>query len=308
MDVVSVGHASVDLVRVAGTERRQLGGAAIYSALAAKIFSRVGVVTRVGADFPAEFYSVLRGAGVDTSGIRQVRGRSTSFEIEYDGAGQAHYRSYQLGVGVHLRPGDIPERYLTAKAFHIAPMAASKQRSFLEHLREHTYALVSLNTHVAYFQRYRRELLQLIGEVDIFTINDEEAMRLTGTRSLEHAINALKKLRHNIVVVTMGVYGSIILEGGEVSFSPSVVQRRIVDLTGCGDAFAGAFVASYLSTDNAVKAANIANSVAAINASDWYFRAIARLRFQSLEAFQEFVVARQRRLSKNQRSLEHFIG
>ncbi|WP_457555973.1 carbohydrate kinase family protein [Candidatus Pyrohabitans sp.] len=307
MDVVTVGHASVDLVRAGGGERLQLGGAAIYSALAAKIFSRAGIVTRVGRDFPREFYSVLRSAGVDVAGVKQVHGKSTSFEIEYDGAGQAHYKSYRLGVGVYLRPGDIPERYLTARAFHIAPMAASKQRSFLEHVREHTYALVSLNTHVAYFQRYRRELLRLIGEVDIFTINDDEAMRLTCTRSLEHALNALKKLKHNIVVVTMGVYGSMILEGGEVSFSPSVIQRRIVDLTGCGDAFAGAFLASYLRTENAVKAANIANSVAAINASDWYFRALARLRFQSLEAFQEFVVARQRRLSKNQRSLEHFI-
>jgi sugar/nucleoside kinase (ribokinase family) len=307
MDIVAIGHASVDLVRISGEEKNQLGGAAVYSALAAKIFSHAGVVTRVGIDFPGEFFSLLKKAGVDTSGIKQVQGKSTSFEIEYDDNGQAHYKSYNLGVGIHIRPKDIPRSYLTAKAFHIAPMAASKQHSFVSYLREHTYSLISLNTHVAYFQRYKKELLDLIGEVDIFTINDDEAMRLTGTRSLEHAINALKKLKHSIIVVTMGVYGSIILEHGEVSFSPSVIQRRIVDLTGCGDAFAGSFLASYLKTENAVKAANIANSVAAINASDWNFRALARLSFPSLEAFQEFVVARQRRLSKNQRSLEHFM-
>jgi sugar/nucleoside kinase (ribokinase family) len=308
MDVVAIGHASVDVVRISGREKNQLGGAAVYSALAAKIFSSAGVVTRVGTDFPARFYSLLRRAGVDTSGIKQVRGESTRFEIEYDNNGHANYTGYRLGVGIHLRPSDMPRHYLTAKAFHIAPLAATKQHSFVNYLREHTYGLISLNTHAAYFQRYRRELLRLIGEVDIFTINDDEAMRLTGTRSLEHAITALKKLKHSIIVVTMGVYGSIILEHGEVSFSPSVIQRRIVDLTGCGDAFAGAFLASYLKTENAVKSANIANSVAAINASDWNFRAIAKLRFSSIEAFQEFVVARQRRLSKNQRSLEHFMG
>ncbi|WP_456475672.1 carbohydrate kinase family protein [Candidatus Pyrohabitans sp.] len=308
MDVVAIGHASVDQVRISGEQKNQLGGAAIYSALGAKIFSRAGVVTRVGTDFPDEFLSLLQKAGVDTTGVKRIKGRSTSFEIDYDENGQAYYRTYRLGVGIHIRPPDIPKGYLTARAFHIAPMAASKQHSFVKYLRERTYGLISLNTHAAYFQRYRKELIELIGEVDIFTINDDEAMRLTATRSLEHAINALKKVNHSIIVVTMGVYGSIILERGEVSFSPSVVQRSIVDLTGCGDAFAGSFLSSYLRTENAVKAANIANSVAAINASDWNFRALSRLSFPSLEAFQEFVVARQRRLSKNQRSLEHFLG
>ncbi len=307
MDFVSIGHASVDRVEINGRRRKQLGGASIYSALAAGIFVKAGVVSRVGEDFPKKFFRELEELGIDTAGIKQVQGKSTFFEITYEDV-RAIYTAYSLGVGVHISPKDMPRRYLTAKAFHIAPMAATKQRSFVEFLRENSYGLISLNTHAAYFSKYRRELLELIPKVDIFTINDEEAMLLTKTRSLEQAISFFQRHEHNIVVITMGVYGSVVIERGEINFSPSVIQHRVVDLTGCGDAYAGSFLAVYMLTENPLKAANIANSVASINASDWNFSAIKNLRFfKNLEAFQKFVVLRQRRLSKSQRSLEHFL-
>jgi len=306
MDVVSVGHTSVDRVEVEGVQKRQLGGASIYSALAAGIFTDTGVVSRVGRDFPRNYFRKLKSLGIGTGGIKQSSGRSTYFDIAYTREHQAVYRKYSLGVGLHLTPRDFPTHYLKARGFHIAPMAASKQKSFVDYLREKTYGLISLNTHAAYFSRYRSELLKLISMVDVFTINDEEAMQLTKTKSIEQAINYFRKLSSGIVVITMGVYGSVVI-GEDINFSPSVIQQSVVDLTGCGDAYAGSFLATYLLTDNALKAANIANSVASINASDWNFEAIKSLSFGSLESFQKYVVLRQKRMSKMQRSLEHFM-
>ncbi len=306
MDAVTVGHTSIDRVKLRGRERLQAGGAAVYSALAAKTFCRCGIVSRVGSDYPGSFLRELERWGVDTSGIKRVSGKSTRFEIEYTPSGQAHYTGYHLGAGRSLKKEDIPSRYLTAKAYHIAPMSPKKQKDFVEYLREHTYSIISLNTHVSYFKNHRREVMELIGMVDIFTLNDHEAMRLTLSPSLEHAISTLKKQKHGIIVVTLGMYGSIVLENGEVSFSPSVVQSRVVDLTGCGDAFAGAFLASYIETEDAVKSANIANSIAAINASDWSFRAISALRFRSIEAFQRYVVFRQLMQGERQSNLDSF--
>lgn len=305
MDVVTIGHASLDRVKTGGSENIQLGGAAVYSAMAAKIFSDTGIVSRVGRNFPAEFYLLLRKAGIDTFGLKKVSGKSTSFSIEYDKDGAAKYNSYELNVGIHIRPEDIPNSYLRAKAFHIAPMAASKQKIFLEFLRKNSNAPVSLNTHIGYFLKYKKEIAELISGVDVFTINDEEAMRLTGTRSIEHSLNALKRIEHKLIIVTMGVYGSIVIEK-EITFFPSVYQAKTVDLTGCGDAFAGSFISSYLKTRDALKSANIANSVASIVATDWNFQAIKNLKFKSLEKFQEFIVSKLRR-RKTQRGMEHFF-
>lgn len=307
MDVVTIGHASIDLVKYRGNAKTQLGGAAIYSAMASKIFSKTGVVSRVGRDFPGEFYSVLREAGIYTYGLKKTRGRSTSFTIEYDDYGVAHYTSYDLNVGVYIRPKDIPTDYLRAKAFHLAPMAATKQKLFIDFLRRNSKAKISMNTHIGYFQRYRRKLMELIPLVDVFTLNDEEAKALTREKSLNRSINALRKTPHNEIIITTGPGASIILEDGEISISHSQYQPRIIDLTGCGDAFAGAYISSYLKAKDALKAASIANSVASIAATDWNFRAIKNLRFSSLDSFQEYVVARQRKLKERQRSIEHFF-
>ena len=308
MDVVTIGHTSVDRVKIGGTRNVQLGGAAVYSAMAAKIFSDTGIVSRVGGDFTPDFEKTLTRAGIDTSGLKKVKGKSTYFSIDYDKHGGATYRDYNLNVGIHIRPTDMPESYLDAKAFHIAPMSASKQSSFLELLKKKSpEAFISLNTHEGYFARYRKDILKLISKVDVFTINDEEATLLTGTKRPEFAIKVLKKTKHNLIIVTIGVTGCVVIKEGETNFFPSVYQADIVDLTGCGDAFAGSFISSYIKTHDELKSANIANSVASINATGWNFKATGNLKFKTLEKFQEFVFSRQRKLQKHQWSIEHFF-
>ncbi len=308
MDIVTIGHTSIDRVKIGGTKNVQLGGAAVYSAMATKIFSDTGLVSRVGEDFTPDFEAILKKAGIDTTGLKKVRGRSSYFAIDYDKYGGATYRDYNLNVGIHIRPEDVPESYLGAKAFHIAPMSASKQMHFLDLLRKRSpEALISLNTHVGYFPRYKKDIIKLISKVDIFTLNDEEATKLTGTKRVEFAVNVLKKTKHRLIIVTIGVIGCVIIKDGEINFFPSVYQPEIVDLTGCGDAFAGSFISSYIKTHDELKSANIANSVASITATGWNFKAIGSLKFKTLENFQKFVFSRQKKLQKHQWSIEHFF-
>jgi sugar/nucleoside kinase (ribokinase family) len=308
MDVVTIGHTSADRVTIGGKRNIQLGGAAVYSAMASKIFSDTGIVSRVGEDFTPNFEKLLKRAGIDTHGLKKVKGKSSYFSIDYDKYGGATYRDYGINVGIHIRPQDVPGLYLNAKAFHIAPMSASKQNNFLKFIRKKSKdAFVSLNTHQGYFARYKKDITKLISKVDVFTINDEEATMLTGTKRPEFAIKVLKKAKHNLIIVTIGVTGCVVIKEGETNFFPSVYQPDIVDLTGCGDAFAGSFISSYIKTRDELKSANIANSVASINATGWNFKAISSLAFKTLESFQEFVFSRQRKLQKHQWSIEHFF-
>jgi sugar/nucleoside kinase (ribokinase family) len=80
-----------------------------------------------------------------------------------------------------------------------------------------------------------------------------------------------------------------------------------LDLTGCGDSFAGSFLSSFLKTGDPYKAANIANSVASLCATGWNFLPLKPLEFKSLERFQLFITSRQRRLKKKQKMLESFF-
>ncbi|RLF60448.1 MAG: hypothetical protein DRN25_02640, partial [Thermoplasmata archaeon] len=257
MDVVTIGHVSIDKVKINEKEKTQLGGAAVYSAMAAKIFAHTGVVSRVGEDFPYRFLALLKKYGINIEGLKKVRGRSTNFKIEYDEDGIAKYTEYKLNVGKYIRPSDIPKTYLKAEAFHLAPMAATKQQKFIDFLKKRG-GIISLNTHIGFLPRYRRKLLELIPQVDIFTLNEEEALKITNAKRLEYAIKFLKKIEHEFIIVTLGVIGSVVIDK-DVTFFPSVYQPKVIDLTGCGDAFAGAFLASFIRTKDPLKSANIAN-------------------------------------------------
>ncbi len=307
LDTVTIGHTSIDQIEINGKVTKQLGGAAVYSAMAAKTFGKTGIVSRVGMDFPPKFLKILTESHVSTTGIRKINGKSTLFEIEYDGAGAAHYKGFKLNAGRNIQPKDIPLSFLSARGFHIAPMNPGKQRRIVDFLREKSYAVVSLNTYMGYARPHKKALLDLMGKVDIFTINDDEAMVLSDAKTFEHALKELKKIPHNNVIITMGVFGSIVLSDGEINFFPAVYQEKIADLTGCGDSFAGSFLSSYLKTGDPYKAANIANSVAGLNATDWNYQATKPLEFQSLEKFQLFMTSRQRRLKKKQKMIEAYF-
>lgn len=304
MDVVTIGHVSIDKVRINEKEKIQLGGAAVYSAMAAKIFAHTGVVSRVGEDFPYRFLALLKKYGINIEGLKKVRGRSTNFKIEYDEDGIAKYTEYKLNVGKYIRPSDIPKTYLKAEAFHLAPMAATKQQKFIDFLKKRG-GIISLNTHIGFLPRYRRKLLELIPQVDIFTLNEEEALKITNAKRLEYAIKFLKKIEHEFIIVTLGVIGSVVIDK-DVTFFPSVYQPKVIDLTGCGDAFAGAFLASFIRTKDPLKSANIANSVASLVASNWNFKEIKNLKFFSLDRFQEYIFSRQRKIRKMQFSIDSF--
>lgn len=307
LDTVTIGHTSIDQIEINGTITKQLGGAAVYSAMAAKTFGETGIVSRVGRDFPPKFLRVLTESRIGTTGVRKINGNSTLFEIEYDRNGAAHYKGFKLNAGRNIQPKDIPRSFLNARGFHIAPMNPGKQRRIVDFLREKSYAIVSLNTYMGYAKPYKKALLDLMGKVDIFSINDDEAMILSDAKTFEHALKKLKKTPHNSVIITMGVFGSIVLSEGEINFFPAVYQEKIVDLTGCGDSFAGSFLSAYLKTGDLYKAANIANSMAGLNATDWNYQAIRTLEFKSLERFQLFMTSRQRRLKKKQKMIEAFL-
>src|SRR5205085_10989454 len=80
MSVTVVGSIAFDAVTTPfGSRERMLGGSAVHFALAASFFDVVHVVGPVGDDFGEAEYDVLRGRGVEISGIERVAGGRTFF-------------------------------------------------------------------------------------------------------------------------------------------------------------------------------------------------------------------------------------
>ncbi|TAG00815.1 MAG: carbohydrate kinase family protein [Betaproteobacteria bacterium] len=78
------------------------------------------------------------------------------------------------------------------------------------------------------------EIVELIGLADFLTVNDYEAEMITQKtgRKIESFAPSLKAL-----IVTLGAQGSRIYSGGTIVDVPVVPAEKLVDPTGCGDAF-----------------------------------------------------------------------
>ncbi|MDM9621661.1 2-dehydro-3-deoxygluconokinase [Rhizobium sp. AC44/96] len=91
---------------------------------------------------------------------------------------------------------------------------------------------------------------------------DDEAAHF-GDVSIEATIERYRALGATSVVVKNGADGVTLSFGGTVSFVAAEKVEQVVDTTSAGDSFNGAFLASYLRTNDATQAARAAAKVAA---------------------------------------------
>jgi ribokinase len=88
--------------------------------------------------------------------------------------------------------------------------------------------------------------LPFLGRLDVLVVNETEAADLLGYAvsgaNSDDAATALAALGPDTVVITLGAAGAVILHHGQTASYPAP-SVEVVDTTGAGDAFCGAFAA-----------------------------------------------------------------
>ena len=67
-------------------------------------------------------------------------------------------------------------------------------------------------------------------------------------------------------------------------------SRHVVDTTGAGDVWCGAFVAAYKLTDDLMKSVTIASILSSLKCSGWNFQKLINLRFRKPEDVIEYII------------------
>ncbi len=99
--------------------------------------------------------------------------------------------------------------------------------------------------------------------VDIFLPNKEEGAVLTGASEPEEIAKRLAELYPGaMIILKLDADGALLLIDGEPHVVPPATNN-LVDATGAGDSFAGAFLARYLTGTPTLEAARLATGVAA---------------------------------------------
>jgi len=247
VDLVVMGHVSVDTIIFPGGRRMEMpgGAAAAVATSAAQAGARVGLVTRIGEDFPREWLERLA-QYVDVRGVQVLPGKTIHIRMIYyeDGSVDA---PVEMGVARRMGETPIPDEYLTAKLFHIAPIPPEEQLKALKRLEGKR---ISLDFNPTYMEDYRtkRDLLkEIVGRVEVLFPNEREAVTITGEGDVKRAAETLHEWGAGLVVITRGERGVLLYNGEEFLEFPAlpIGENEVTDPTGAGDAFAGGFLAGY---------------------------------------------------------------
>jgi sugar/nucleoside kinase (ribokinase family) len=220
---------------------------------------------------------------------------STRFHIRYDRRWEAHYLKADQGAGSRITSRRISDKWLRHKSiFHISPMRPANVIKILEKIKQKSpETQVSVNTWINYIRegpRNRRILKDIALKADFFIVNDTEAKALAQTDSISSAVRLLKAKR---LIVTLGNLGAIISgDNVDLQMVPALTlpPDRVVDTTGAGDVWCGAFLATYNLTEDFIKSVSAASTISSIKCSDWGFQNLINLHFKEPNDVIEFVM------------------
>lgn len=108
-----------------------------------------------------------------------------------------------------------------------------------------------------------KELERAISLTDVFIPCKAAAAELLGTEKIEDHVDELRKYGPDIVAVTLGERGCIVLNEEERHIVPGF-EVEVVDSTGAGDAFHGGFVYGLLNGLSLFETARFANACGAL--------------------------------------------
>lgn len=179
MTVLVVGSVALDSVETPfGRADDALGGSATYFAASASHHTPVQLVGVVGNDYPMDKLRVLEARGVDLSGLEQADGESFRWRGRYrHDLNSAETLETRLGVFSHFRP-KIPAQFKRAKYVFLGNIDPRLQIEVLSQVDKPK--LVACDTMNFWIESRRDDLIQLLGKVDLITLNDAEARQLTG--------------------------------------------------------------------------------------------------------------------------------
>ncbi|MEM7800875.1 MAG: PfkB family carbohydrate kinase [Chloroflexota bacterium] len=246
MKIVSVGEATVDYYP--HIDQLLVGGISLNFAVQAKRAGaeQVSLVSRVGSDPHAQLIRErLKTEGIDQTHLHTVDGQTAECTIVIKENGERYFppNSYHQHVLADYCPSAADLSFIRAHEIVAARFDISYTRA--------AFDLVMLDPEfkgkkVADFGDWfdyrgrHPEIFPYLNRVDLaFISGDQETIRTF--RPLSLGIKAL-------IVVTLGKDGSVALLNGQLVEQPAAPASKIVDTTGCGDAFQATFTVNFFKT------------------------------------------------------------
>ena len=229
-------HRGINLAIQLGRIERHFGGCAMNIAYTLKLLGDAPVpYVHVGRDFDSDYTAHLAAVGLDTSGVQVTDSPYSAHAFIFTDREQNQFTGFfggpAVGPGFEERIGrfargfdyavlapDVPE--------HMIPAARALRRVGVPFLTDPGQNLTDFEASDA------KELTEL-SEAVVVNEFEYETLRKLASEALDAV---------DLVIVTEGERGARWRSRSEGDGREAAVEARIVDPTGCGDAFRGGFV------------------------------------------------------------------
>jgi sugar/nucleoside kinase (ribokinase family) len=276
-----------------------LGGGLVYSGVGVSIWEpgRIGMLGRVGDDFPAEWLEKISQKGFDRRGIKVVPepidlrqfAAYPSPDVSQTDNPVAYFarmglpfpkalleyndREPQMDSRTRLtlltlRLNDIPSDYLDASAAHLCPMDYLSHNLLPSILRQGHITTISIDPSAGYMNpTYWDDIPALVNGVTAFLASEEKVQSLFQGRSTDlwEMAETLVHYGCEVVVIKRGPRGQYLYDGSNGSrWTIPAYPARVADPYGAGDAFCGGFLAGYHRYYDALKSTLAGNISASL--------------------------------------------
>jgi len=242
------------------------GVTANYLVAVARLGVNCGFVGAVGDDEYGNFLiEDFQKENVDTTLTIKKKGKKTPVNFIFVAKGEKtiiqspHMQTTKIDVT------DLNESYLSeAKLLHTTLIHPNVSEKAMDIIKAHDVKLsIDLESQIA--QRGWNSLKNLLLNADVLIPNKEGAKIITNTNTPEKAAKILVKKGIPIVIITLGSNGALITTKDFQKRIPTYNIKNIVDTTGAGDAFNGAFSQAYwIKGWDLEKACRYANAAASL--------------------------------------------
>ncbi len=277
-DVIGIGSSPLDILSLVDhlptrEEVQQIeqievqGGGPVATALVtlARLGAKTAMLDAIGDDWRGQL--VLAGfqqAGVETSGIKVREGCSSSTaNILVEKSNGNRTILFTRGNASEITPEELPVEWIRqARCLHVNGRHWQACLNAIEIARQNG-VLVSFDGGAG---RYTVAMRKLVPLTNICIVAKQFALDFTGQSDLLIMGDDLLKQGPQCVVITDGTSGSWIFQPQKPAFhQPAFLMDQIIDTTGCGDSYHGAFLFALLRGIKLNDTAAFASAVAAIN-------------------------------------------
>ncbi|RXZ82426.1 carbohydrate kinase family protein [Paenibacillaceae bacterium] len=282
-DAVVIGDVNIDLI-VVGYDKPPLpgeevfvdrmtthvgGGAAIFSLVLAKLGMKLAFNGVLGEDDYGHFLrKQFSRYGIETRYIKTSHTANTGVSIALQPEKDRSFISYAgSNAELNLRQLDMNSVDESRHVHLTCYKGRANHEEFMETVRLLKARGVTLSFDTGWDDtgEWYQGIMELAGQIDVFFMNEVEALHYTGCGNVEDAVQLLA--RHGKrVIVKLGDKGALSIVDGKRWYHPGY-KVKALDTTGAGDSFNAGYVYGFLAGASPKQCLAFGNACGALSVS-----------------------------------------